>query len=67
MHRECAAIAIKLCPALKRDVEEQGTLAVRQVFAWRAQVAIMAPDYVKSITGTAVQAGPWEDRTAQMA
>lgn len=50
MHRECAMIALALCPSLRRDIE-QGTLAVRQVFAWRAQVAIMDPSYVETITG----------------
>lgn len=55
MHRECASIAIMLCPSLKRDAE-QGELAIRQVFAWRAQCAVMDEFYVKSITGQETKA-----------
>lgn len=55
MHRACAAIAATLCPSLKRDIEN-GCLAVRQVFQWRAQVAIMDEIYVESLTGNPVRA-----------
>lgn len=45
LHRECAAISMRFCPSLKRDIEA-GTLMVRQVTRWRPQFAIMGPQYV---------------------
>lgn len=50
MHRECAQIAIAACPSLKRDLEH-GELRIRQVYRWRAQVAIMDEVFVETITG----------------
>lgn len=45
LHRECAAISMKHCPSLRRDIR-QGTLFIRQVLRWRVQFAVMAPEYV---------------------
>lgn len=46
VHRECAILCIDNCPSLKRDVAN-GTLAVRQVFRFEVQLAIMGPQYVQ--------------------
>lgn len=69
MHRECARIAIGACPSLKRDLEH-GQLRIRQVFAWRAQCAVMDEVYVETVTGTKCRAlghakielRKWQDR-----
>lgn len=45
LHRECAAISMRFCPSLKRDIAA-GTLMVRQVTRWRCQFAIMGPQFV---------------------
>lgn len=45
LHRECAAVSMRHCPSLRRDVR-QGTLMIRQVTRWRAQFAIMGPQFV---------------------
>ena len=50
MHRECARIAVDLCPSLRRDAESD-SLRIRQVFQWRAQCAVMDEIYVESVTG----------------
>lgn len=55
LHRACALASIRHCPSLRRDVEN-GTLAIRQVTRWRAQVAIMSAEYVESVAGEAVRA-----------
>jgi len=55
LHRHCAAESMRLCPSLRRDVA-RGTLMVRQVTRHRAQCAIMSPEYVETITGTAIKA-----------
>lgn len=70
-HKDCAAIALRHCPSLRRDIRE-GKLRVRQVFAWRAQVAIMSDEYVATITGiraialghAKVELQRWIDRDA---
>lgn len=69
MHKQCALVSINSCPSLRRDLE-QGTLQIRQVFKWRAQCAIMSPEYVETIVGRAAQAlghakvelQKWQDR-----
>lgn len=43
LHRECAALSMKFCPSLRRDIQA-GTLMVRQVTQSRVQCAVM--DYV---------------------
>jgi hypothetical protein len=55
MHRRCAAISAKHCPALRRDIEE-GSIKVRQVTRWRAQCAIMSAEYVETLTGRHIKA-----------
>jgi hypothetical protein len=50
MHRECAALSVKHCPALKRDLKN-GTLMVRQVFRHRTQLAIYSEQGVFEATG----------------
>jgi hypothetical protein len=55
LHRECAATCIRLCPSLRRDLD-QGSLIIRSVTRWRAQCAIMTAEYMRSVTGENVQA-----------
>lgn len=45
LHRSCAAISMQHCPALKRDIAD-GSLMVRQVNRWRAQFAILGPQFL---------------------
>lgn len=45
LHRECAALSMRHCPSLKRDVRN-GTLMVRQVRRHRVQVAIISPQHI---------------------
>lgn len=45
LHRECAAISMKHCPSLRRDIAA-GSLVIRQVTRCRTQFAIMSPEYV---------------------
>lgn len=45
LHRECALLSMQYCPSLRRDITA-GSLMVRQVTRWRAQAAIMSPEYV---------------------
>lgn len=45
LHRECAAISMRYCPSLRRDIGA-GTLMVRQVTRWRVQFAVMAPEFI---------------------
>lgn len=71
LHRECAAISMRHCPSLKRDIAA-GSLMVRQVKRYAVQVAIMDEVYVESLTGerrkafghAKVQLLDWTDRTA---
>jgi hypothetical protein len=51
LHRECAALSMNYCPSLRRDIRA-GTLMVRQVTRWRAQCAVMSPEYVGTIVGS---------------
>lgn len=53
--RTCAAISLRHCPSLKRDVAD-GSLRVRQVTRWRPQFAVMDEIYVAEITGEATKA-----------
>jgi hypothetical protein len=48
LHRECAAQSMQFCPSLRRDIRA-ATLMVRQVTRWRAQCAVMSPEYIGSI------------------
>lgn len=45
LHRECAAISMRHCPSLRRDIAD-GTLMVRQVTRSREQCAVMGPQFV---------------------
>lgn len=40
LHKECARESLKHCPSLKRDIAA-GTLQIRQVFKWSAQLALV--------------------------
>lgn len=55
LHRDCAAESVRHCPSLRRDIRN-GSLHVRQVLSWRAQCAMMSPEYVETVTGQAVVA-----------
>lgn len=69
LHKACAAMSMKHCPSLKRDVFN-GTLRVRQVTQHRVQFAIMDAVYTREITGqdttaighAKVQLLKWRDR-----
>lgn len=71
LHRECAAVSMRHCPSLKRDIRE-GRLMIRQVTRYRVQYAIMDEVYVESVTGEAgralghakVELLAWKDRDA---
>ncbi len=52
LHKECAAISMRHCPSLRRDVRN-GTLMVRQVIRHRVQFAIMDEIYTAEVTGFA--------------
>lgn len=45
LHRKCAAISMQHCPSLKRDIAG-GTLMVRQVTRFRAQLVVMGPQFI---------------------
>lgn len=55
LHKACAAISMRHCPSLKRDLAA-GTMFVRQVKRWRGQFALMSPVYVAEQTGIEVMA-----------
>lgn len=71
LHRECAAVSMRHCPSLKRDVAS-GALMVRHVTRYRVQLAIMTEEYGRQIAGDArkaighakVQLLSWVDRDA---
>lgn len=71
LHRECAAISLRFCPSLKRDVAA-GEVRIRQVTRYRVQFAIMDEVYVESLTGqrckaighAKVELLAWRDRDA---
>lgn len=46
LHRECAAISMRFCPSLRRDIAA-GDLMVRQVTRHRVQFAVMAPEFIQ--------------------
>ena len=50
MHRECAAISVRHCPSLKRDIA-LGSLRVRQVTRYQVQFAVMDEIYTNQMTG----------------
>jgi hypothetical protein len=45
LHKECAAVCLRHCPSLKRDVRND-TLRVRQVQRSRVQFAVMSPEFI---------------------
>lgn len=51
VHKQCAAICVRHCPSLKRDIAA-GTLVVRQVIRYRHQVALLTAAAVEEFTGT---------------
>lgn len=53
LHKSCAAICIKHCPSLKRDIKA-GTLFVRHVLRHRTQVAFLTPAAVAEFHGEPV-------------
>jgi hypothetical protein len=73
LHRECAAISLRHCPSLKRDIE-RGTLRVRQVNRYRVQLALLTSAATIEFTGKShpgaighakVELLSWKDRDAQ--
>jgi hypothetical protein len=72
LHKRCAAISLKHCPALIRDTAN-GTLNVRQVTRYAVQMAVMSPEYVREVAGedrkavghAKVQLLAWIDRDAE--
>ena len=77
LHRECAAISMRHCPSLRRDIRA-GTLFVRQVTRSRVQLALMSPEYVATYVPRFVPDGrglvvghakvellAWKDRDAE--
>jgi len=71
LHRECALISASYCPSLKRDIRN-GTVEIRQVTQWRAQLAIYSEQGVFEVCGerrkaiclAKVQLLKWIDRDA---
>ena len=71
LHKACAALSMRHCPSLKRDVAA-GTLCIRQVTRHQVQFAIMDEVYTAATTGEAVRAVghakvhllKWRDRDA---
>jgi len=69
LHRECAAVSVRHCPSLKRDIRN-GTIEIRQVSSYRAQFAIYSEQGTfeacgerrKSICHAKVQLLAWKDR-----
>lgn len=51
LHKECAALALRYCPSLRRDVKA-GTLNVRMVTRYRVQLAQLTGDATVEFTGT---------------
>lgn len=50
LHRECAAISMKHCPALRRDIRD-GSLEIRQVFRHQVQFAVFDEEGTFELTG----------------
>jgi hypothetical protein len=76
LHKDCAAVCLKFCPSLKRDISA-GTLRVRQVLRSAVQFAISAPQFVgeyvpgyaagpeeRIVAHAKVQLLDWRDRDA---
>jgi hypothetical protein len=71
LDRACAAISLRHCPSLRRDVRD-GSVMIRQVTRHRVQVALMSAEYVAIRTGEDVIAAGhakvellrWIDRDA---
>jgi hypothetical protein len=51
LHKECATVALKHCPSLRRDIRN-GTLNVRMVTRYRTQIAQLTGDATEEFTGT---------------
>lgn len=72
LHKDCAAISLRHCPALKRDIRD-GTARVRQVFRHDCQFAVYSAEgtaeatgvAVKSIAHAKVQLIDWQNRPAE--
>lgn len=52
LDRACAAISLRHCPALRRDVAD-GSVKIRQVTRFRVQVALMSAAFVQEVAGSA--------------
>lgn len=70
LHKECAAISMRHCPSLRRDVRN-GTLEIRQVFSHQVQFAIYSEQGTfeatgqrcRSVSHAKVQLLKWKDRS----
>lgn len=69
LHKECAAISIRHCPSLKRDLAN-GTVEIKQVLSHRVQFAVYSAQGTfeatgqlrKAISHAKVQLLKWKDR-----
>lgn len=50
LHKECAAISMRHCPSLRKDVRN-GTLFIRQVTRYRVQIATLSGAATLEFTG----------------
>jgi len=73
LHKACAAVSVRHCPSLKRDIK-LGTLRVRQVNRYRVQLAQLTSAATFEFTGQCqpgaighakVELLAWKDRTAE--
>lgn len=70
LHKECAAISLRHCPSLRRDIRA-GSLEVRQVLSHRTQIALYSEQGTfeatgvrrKSFSHAKVQLLSWKDRS----
>lgn len=69
LHRECAAISVRHCPSLKRDIRA-GSIEIKQVGSYRVQFALYSEQGTfeacgvrqKSVCHAKVQLLRWTDR-----
>lgn len=69
LHKECAAVSVRYCPSLKRDIRN-GTVEIRQVTRHRSQLALYSEQgtfeatgvRTKAISHAKVQLLAWIDR-----
>lgn len=73
LHKECAALSLRYCPSLKRDIAA-GTLNVRMVTRYQVQIALLTGDATEEFTGercsgaaghAKVELLAWQDKTAE--